>query len=253
MVLLFAAGCNIFEWTYAEEKSNDYEVIMASADAYLRNRNYDKALALYERALEIRSNASQAFCGRINARLMKQTDSRSVIQVFPAFFSTSNCTDPIFTSYSILSLTDLLRTITACNKDFNNILQPYPLSDGYCNTNSVSFQMDMAFIRGLAAVLFLLDNNTNAIPRESIDIFQVSCGFKLNSPTGLQPAEATNALNTIIRVTNTLYACSNTLFIIADNQLIQNALIEPFDRFRNNIHTLFSNTMLLMTNIEAQL
>jgi len=253
MVLFFVIGCNIFEWSYSEEKSSDFKIIIASADAYLRNQDYDKALALYDRAVMIRSNAAIAYYGRICARLLKQTKSRSIIQVFPEFFKTTVCTDPMFKNYSTLAMTDLLRTIKFCNNDFDAILRPHPLSDGSCNTNSASFKLELTFVKSMRAALRLLDNNTNNIPRESADIFQLSCGFALNSPAGLSPFEATNAVQTLIEVTNLIHFSSNTLYWVFQNDLIENVLIEPFSRLRDNINTFYSNTTQLITNIEAQL
>lgn len=50
LVLVFLQGCNIFSWTYSEEETTSLAVALAGADAAFDDRDYDKAILLYETA-----------------------------------------------------------------------------------------------------------------------------------------------------------------------------------------------------------
>lgn len=207
--LLFAA-CNAFEWTYTAETSDDAELVLAEADAHFRHKNYDKALTLYSRVLEINSNnnrplSAHALYGRIRARLLVNTEGLSAITVFPAFFiPLESSALPLFGDYDSLELARWLQAMHLSCQDMTLLFATNNSTDGSTDNNAASLLADCAFISGAYGCLRLLDSNTNRVPGETTDSLKIERDFSITFPTNLQAAALSNALAVLQTGTNCL-------------------------------------------------
>ena len=256
ILVIVLSSCNLYNWVYSAESSEEFDIVMAEANSEFFDKNYDKALVLYDKALAIQSNlsitlSSEALYGRIQSRILKQTDSKSVLTYY--YFLFTNNTDSqnsLFNSFDSFFLGQLYEDMTFSYQDVLLILSSD--SDNAINPGNFSFLSDSGFIAAMAGCLRLLDSNTNSIPGENTDPIVIKNNFSL-AYSNLTPQEGTNSLLSIQEATNLLHSGTNfyhQLFLLYPN------LDTPGSVFQNilkNINTLISNSEIAYTNIEAGL
>ncbi len=214
LFLLPLSGCNFFDWIYSAEKSNDYELVYSEAEAEYRQGDFEKGLALFQRAVEIRSNSSEALYGCIKARLMISTDGLAITHFFAGLFQTSVAPLSFLTNLDSLKVVDIQINMQHSYEKLI-LIHDTNFSDSSLNKQSVSFLSDSIFVQTTVALLQLNDSNTNGIPNETEDLFL------------LEPDLTVITTNTNIatsEIINVIHILSNSQFILANATSLLNDL-----------------------------
>jgi len=218
LFLLPISGCNFFSWIYSAEKSEDYDLIYNEAEAKYSEGDFEKGLALFQRAIEIRSNSSEALYGCIKARLMLITDGQAITYFFNDLFQTNRPPLSFLTNLESLKIVDLQNNI---QRSYENLILIYDtnFSDSSLNKQSLSFLSDSIFIQTTAALLQLNDSNTNGIPHEAGDLFLLEDNLTIiTTNTNIGNIALTNLL-TLLSNSNLTLSNATTLLVDLENMV----------------------------------
>ena len=189
---LLLASCNIFEWTFSPESSDDFDAVFAEAEARFIMRDYEKASGLFSRAASLQPASAKARYGRLKSEILFATDARPLITVLETLFSDRNTNmQPPLHTLEEPQRTRLLGALDAACDDIAFIL--HPDADDSVNTNANAFLMDAGLIHTAFGVLSLADNSHLAL--QGTAYFIISPQFQaeqaVNVPNGTKEAVET--------------------------------------------------------------
>jgi hypothetical protein len=92
-LMLFGA-CNVFDWLYSDDGADTFEKALANAEAAMKRDNYKSAVQLYERALKMRTNSSEAMIGLASATLMSRVNVSDIPKLVTAIFNINVSGEP---------------------------------------------------------------------------------------------------------------------------------------------------------------
>jgi len=240
----FFTCCNLFNWSYSEEVSNDIPTVITGAEAAFLIKDYRKAIALYERALLLNPKDNYPRFRKLQCLLLSIDSTQSLLSFHSRLFSaTAGTTDPLYKDKDGIAA---IRLLANSSQAYHLLPFTSVLSNGFWSsrseTNSAVLS-DSALACALYGLMLLQDSTTNKIPFEGGDIGYISDDFTYiyPQPASLSPAEKTNLSLQLTKATNSLSKALYYLDSLSDTTLfLQNMKINLI-KTTNQVTTAITN------------
>ncbi len=242
------SACNIFEWTYSAESSDDFELVITEAEILFVNQEYERAFALFDHACTLNSSSARAKYGRLQSRLLTATGGRPLLHVFEVLFhSALTNTDIPFDSIEQSEHSSILESLERSYGDVLFILNP-ELTDNSVATNTSRFLIDAALVSSAYAAMSLTENNLDEL--DSNTCFTVSSEFVLEQILPV-PAGTSNTVSLWLSNTRVLLNSGRqfTIELLATDPVFS-ATNSSFWHFENNCRILYESIQTVRENIQ---
>lgn len=171
LAMLLFSGCNLFDFFHTPEESSDPSTLQTEAEARYRNGDYNGAAAVASRALQIQPGNSRLRLLRMRALLLAVSGGRSAPVFFPELFTSDTNLPPLggITGEQLQTLLANMQTAAADSRVITNT----NISDTTVSPLQPGFLLERTLTLTLLGQLVLLDGNTNGIPGEPADPFNL--------------------------------------------------------------------------------
>jgi tetratricopeptide (TPR) repeat protein len=172
---------NLFSWINGN--SQNYDSLMADANAAFAAGNDATALDAYAKALQLKPNDVPALDGCIRAELSLLSSRKIVSSAFPQFFvnrgEVSNLEIPIFSNMKPEEQNVFRAHILAIRKNMDTLGEIYMSTEAPLKSQHTRFAADAGFVYSMNTLLLAEDSNQNGILGEEDDLFYVGAAFDL--------------------------------------------------------------------------
>ena len=247
LLLILAAalfsGCNLFSWSYSEEESTDIQTVLSGADVAFRDRDFSKAVALYNRALQLNPNDNYPRFRLLQSLLLRNSGDTALLTLHGDIFSTDGTGAlPLYASYSNTKAFDFL---TDSGEAYQ--LLPYrdPAQGGFWSAlspDNSAVLNDSGTACAVYGFILLQDGNGNGAPFESSDPGILLDNFLYDAPAGLTQEGKTNLSQVLAQSTNALHRAAAFLDSKTD-------LSGVWLDLRTNLNTAITNLDSAISNL----
>jgi len=109
-VLVLFGACNIFDPLYSDDGSDTFEKALSNADAAMKDNEYEIAIKLYKKALDMRPDSSQAMVRISRAYLLGYFNMREAENIMNAVL-TADLTDSETDFLTDINTNDIARSV----------------------------------------------------------------------------------------------------------------------------------------------
>lgn len=205
--LLLLSGCNIFSWTYSEEDTTSLAVALAGADAAFADRDYDKAILLYENAGLLAPGDAWSRHRLLQCLLLRNSGGNSLFTTHARLFTPPlyTNTEPPYADWAPVAAYRLAEDTRRAGAILAERRTNSGLTWSRLSADDPSVLADAALTEALLGILLLQDGNGNLQLLEATDPGSLDGTFFYTMTNTLSPAAETNLCLHLAAATNALH------------------------------------------------